>query len=168
MAPSLARLQPHPDAPPPGTALAAHHPGCFGCGELEGGLRLQFTTGPDLTVHGRFTVGVHHQGSPGLIHGGVLAAVLDEALGALQVYVREPMVTASLTTDFRRPVPVGTELHLQARYDRRAGRKLHLSGEGRLDAPDGPIAGRATALFLVVSPEHYTRLGIDYLRTWPQ
>ncbi|HXV93803.1 MAG TPA: PaaI family thioesterase [Pseudonocardia sp.] len=153
------RPTPHPDAPPPGTDLPRHYSGCFGCGELEGGLRLRFRTGPDLTVTGTFAVDTHHQGAPGLAHGGVITAAFDEALGALQVYFREPAVTASLRTDFLRPVPVGSVLHIRTRVDGREGRKLRVSGEGRLDAPDGPLAARASALFVVVDHQHFVRHG---------
>jgi acyl-coenzyme A thioesterase PaaI-like protein len=155
--PNVALPEPHPDAPLPGTALGQHYVGCFGCGDLEGGLRMRFTTGEDLTVTGTFTVQAHHQGAAGLAHGGLLTTAFDEALGALQVYFMEPAVTASLEMQFRRPVPVGTELHLECRVDGRDGRKLWVSGDARLDAPDGPVAARASALFVFVSEEHFTR-----------
>jgi acyl-coenzyme A thioesterase PaaI-like protein len=150
---------PHPDAPPPGTALPPHFEGCFACGVGEGGLRMRFTAGEDLTIDGTFTVEPHHQGAPGLAHGGVLATAFDEALGALQTFFREPAVTASLQTRFRRPVPVGTVLHLHTRVDGRDGRKLWTSGDARLDGPEGPIAVQAEALFVFVPPQHFTDHG---------
>ncbi|MEJ3653811.1 PaaI family thioesterase [Actinomycetes bacterium KLBMP 9759] len=136
-----------------------HYSGCFGCGELEGGLRLRFRTGDGLTIHGTFTVEPQHQGAPGLAHGGLIATAFDDALGTLQVFIREPAVTASLQTEYRRPVPVGSTLHLRCTVDGRDGRKLWVSGEARLDAEDGPVAARASALFVVVTPEHFTRHG---------
>lgn len=136
-----------------------HYSGCFACGELEGGLRLRFTTGEGLTIRGTFVVEPQHQGAPGLAHGGLVAAAFDDALGTLQVFTREPAVTASLQTEFRRPVPVGTKLYLECRIDGKDGRKLWVSGDAHLDAPDGPIAAQATALFIVVSREHFTRHG---------
>ena len=151
----------HPDAPAPGTDLPAHYAGCFACGSLEGGLRLRFRTGDDLTLTSTFRVERRHQGAPGLAHGGVLAAVFDEALGALQVYFREPAVTANLSVDYRKPVPVGSVLHIWARVDGREGRKILMSGAARLDAPDGPLAAAATALYLVVDDEHFTRHTAD-------
>jgi acyl-coenzyme A thioesterase PaaI-like protein len=154
---SSALPEPHPDAPPTGTRLPRHYAGCFACGELEGGLRMRFTTGDALSVHGTFTVEEHHQGAPGLAHGGVLTAAFDEALGALQSFFREPAVTASLQTQFRRPVPVGAVLHLDCRVDGRDGRKLWCSGVGRLDDPGGPVAVQAEALFVFVDHAHFTR-----------
>lgn len=155
----LAPLVRPADVPPPGTVLPQHYPGCFGCGDLEGGLRVRVAMGEGLAVTAVFTVELHHQGAPGLVHGGVLASVFDEALGALQIYVGEPAVTANLSTDYVRPVPVGSVLHLSCRIDSREGRKLRVSGEAHLDAPDGPVVARAGALFVFVPLEHFTRHG---------
>lgn len=142
--------------PPPGTALPRHFAGCFGCGDLEGGLRLRFTTGPDLTVTSTFTVPTHHQGAPGIAHGGVIAAVFDETLGVLQAFFPdERAVTANLSITYRRPIPVGSELHLTGSVDGREGRKLTVSGAARLDSAGGPVAATATGLFVFVPEEHF-------------
>ena len=119
---------------------------------------MRFTTAEDLSVTGTFTVHAHHQGAPGLAHGGLLTTAFDEAFGALQAYFREAAVTASLRTEFRRPVPVGTVLHLTCRVDAREGRKLWVSGDARL-GPDGPVAVRADALFVFVPADHFARHG---------
>jgi acyl-coenzyme A thioesterase PaaI-like protein len=147
----------HPEAPAPGTPLGSHYTRCFGCGpEVPGGLRLESTAGEGLTVHARFTVSAGHQGAPGLAHGGLLSAAFDEALGALAALVRLPAVTGRLETDFRRPVPVGSTLHITATVDGIAGRKIYQSAVGRLDDPAGPVAVRARALFVVVGMEHFS------------
>lgn len=148
---------PYPATATPGRALPRHYVGCFACGDLEGGLRMRFTAGDDLTVRGTVTLDEHHQGAPGLAHGGVLAAAFDEALGALQTFYGEPAVTASLTTEYRRPVPIGAVVHLECRVERREGRKLWTSGAGRLDGPNGPVAVRAQALFVFVDRAHFAR-----------
>ncbi len=149
----------HPEAPAPGTDLGPHYLRCFVCGDVPGGLRMQFTAGEGLTVRSRFTVTEAHQGAPGLAHGGLLACAFDEALGAVSALLREPFVTGRLETDFRRPVPVGTTLHITARVDARAGRKLYVSAAGRLDSDDGPLALRATALYVAVPIEHFQKYG---------
>lgn len=152
----------HPDAPPPGTVLGPHHVHCYACGDVDGGLGLQFTVADDLSMTCEFLVTDRHQGAPGLAHGGVVAAVFDEALGVLQVLLAEPAVTASLSTQYRRPVPVGSVLHVRSRIDRREGRKLFLSAVGHLDGPDGPVAAEASGLFVVVPPEHFEQgRGVD-------
>lgn len=150
----------HPDAPPPGTVLGSHYKDCFGCGpDVPGGLRLTSTVGDGMTVHATFVVGETHQGAPGLAHGGLLTAAFDEALGALAALFRRPAVTGRLETDFRRPVPVGSTLHITARVDGVAGRKIYESAEGRLNSADGPVAVSARALFVVVGIEHFNKHG---------
>ncbi len=151
----------HPDAPEPGTKLGPHYDFCFGCGdELDGGLHLHTEAGPGQTVLAQFTVTDQHQGAPGLAHGGLLACAFDEALGStVGQLLRRPAVTGKLETDFLRPVPVGSTLHIVGTLDGIAGRKVYASADGRLDAPDGPVALRARALFVIVDFSHFTEHG---------
>ncbi|OPF75378.1 thioesterase [Streptomyces antioxidans] len=149
----------HPDAPAPGETLGAHYDQCFGCGHQPGGLGLTTRAGEGVSVTAEFTVRTGHQGAPGLAHGGVLAAALDETLGSLNWLQRVIAVTGRLETDFVRPVPVGAELHLEARVDAVHGRKIYCSATGRIDAPDGPVAVRAQALFIEVRVDHFIENG---------
>ncbi|MEV6130397.1 PaaI family thioesterase [Streptomyces violaceusniger] len=149
----------HPDAPAPGKPLGVHYDQCFGCGGQPGGLGLIARAGEGVSVTAEFTVRPGHQGAPGLAHGGVLAAALDETLGALNWLQRAITVTGRLETDFVRPVPVGTELHLEARVTAVHGRKVYCSATGRLGAPDGPVAVRAKALFIEVRVDHFIENG---------
>ncbi|GAA3665627.1 PaaI family thioesterase [Streptomyces iranensis] len=149
----------HPDAPAPGEALGAHYDQCFGCGDQARGLGLTTRAGEGVSVTAEFTVRSGHQGAPGLAHGGVLAAALDETLGSLNWLQRVIAVTGRLETDFVRPVPVGAELHLEARVAAVHGRKIYCSATGRIDAPDGPVAVRAQALFIEVRVDHFIENG---------
>lgn len=153
--------EPHPDAPAPGTKLGPHYARCFGCGdEQEHGLHLNAETGPGATILARFTVTEAHQGAPGLAHGGLLACAFDEALGnAVGNLLRRPAVTGKLETEFVRPVAVGSTLHIVARLDGVAGRKIYATAEGRLNEPTGPVAVRARALFVQVQLSHFTTYG---------
>nr|WP_202499292.1 PaaI family thioesterase [Streptomyces sp. SID5476] len=146
----------HPEAPAPGEPLGAHYGQCFGCGgEQPHGLHLEATAGEGVTLTAEFTVRPAHQGAPGLAHGGVLASALDETLGSLTWLLRTIAVTGRLETDFLRPVPVGTVLHLRAEATAVAGRKIFATAEGRIGAPDGPLAVRADALFVEVKVDHF-------------
>ena len=150
----------HPDAPAPGTVLVPHYAECFGCGpDVPGGLRITTTVDEGLTVRAQFTVTDDHQGAPGLAHGGLLSAAFDEALGSLAGLLRIPAVTGRLETDFRMPVPVGSTLYITATVLGITGRKIYESAEGRLNAPDGPVAVRARALFVTVGMEHFLQHG---------
>ena len=111
-------------------------------------------------IRSLFEVTSAHQGAPGLAHGGLLACAFDEALGsAVGNMLRKPAVTGRLETDFRRPVPVGSTLHIVAKLDGVAGRKIYVSADGHLNAEDGPIAVSARALFVTVGFEHFTDHG---------
>lgn len=150
----------HPDAPAPGELLGAHYDQCFGCGETEPhGLHLATRAGDGVSVAARFTVRAAHQGAPGLAHGGVLTTALDEALGALGWLLRVIAVTGRLETDFLRPVPVDTELYIDARVVAVHGRKIYSTATGRIGGPDGPVAVRADALFIEVKVDHFIANG---------
>lgn len=150
----------HPGAPAPGELLGAHYDQCFGCGEGQPhGLHLESRAGDGVSVTAEFTVQTAHQGAPGLAHGGVLASALDETLGSLNWLLQVIAVTGRLETDFVRPVPVGATLYLRAHCRAVAGRKIYSTAEGRIGAPDGPVAVRAEALFLEVKLNHFTDNG---------
>ena len=149
----------HPDAPAPGTPLPCHFHLCYGCGEHPLGLRMQLFAGAGVAVEGKFVVTEHHQGAPGLAHGGLLAASMDELLGSLNWLLMAPAVTAKLEVDFCRPVPVGTELGLRAEVTGTHGRKIFATGEARFEGGTGDVAFRGAGLFVQVPPEHFTRHG---------
>jgi acyl-coenzyme A thioesterase PaaI-like protein len=148
----------HPQAIPVGQEIPSHHERCYACGPKHpAGLHLRVVVG-DLSVHAVFEVTDMHQGAPGLAHGGLLSTALDEALGALNWLLLVPAVTARLEVDFRRPVPVGSVLHIDATLAGQDGRKVYTRAVGRL-GPDGPIALTASALFLQVPLEHFSHHG---------
>jgi acyl-coenzyme A thioesterase PaaI-like protein len=146
----------HPKAPEIGTKIPSHFGHCFGCGELHPtGLHLVAHAGAGADLTAEFTVTENHQGAPGLAHGGLLSLAFDEALGKLMWLIRAPAVTARLETDFLKPVPMGTTLHITARITGQINRKVYTAAEGRLGGPDGEIAVKAAALFVVVPMSHF-------------
>ena len=155
----------HPLAPPEGTQIPSHFGHCFGCGQLHPtGLHLVARAGTALDLTAEFTVTENHQGAPGLAHGGLLSLAFDEALGKLMWLIRSPAVTGRLETDFMKPVPIGTTLHISARITGQVKRKVYTEAIGRLNGPDGDIAVRAAALFVIVSMSHFmSNAPADYL-----
>ena len=146
----------HPKAPEIGTKIPSHFGHCFGCGALHPtGLHLVAHAGAGADLTAEFTVTENHQGAPGLAHGGLLSLAFDEALGKLMWLIRAPAVTARLETDFLKPVPMGTTLHITARITGQINRKVYTAAEGRLGGPDGEIAVKAAALFVVVPMSHF-------------
>jgi acyl-coenzyme A thioesterase PaaI-like protein len=146
----------HPKAPEIGTKIPSHFGHCFGCGELHAtGLHLVAHAGAAADLTAEFTVTQNHQGAPGLAHGGLLSLAFDEALGKLMWLIRSPAVTARLETDFLKPVPMGTTLFITARITGQVNRKVYTEAEGRLGGPDGEIAVKAAALFVIVPMSHF-------------
>ena len=155
----------HPLAPPEGTQIPSHFGHCFGCGQLHPtGLHLIAHAGTALDLTAEFTVTENHQGAPGLAHGGLLSLAFDEALGKLMWLIRSPAVTGRLETDFMKPVPIGTTLHITAQITGQVKRKVYTEAIGRLNGPDGDIAVRAAALFVIVPMSHFmSNAPADYL-----
>ena len=152
----------HPEAPRPGEPLPSHYEQCFACGDgVPHGLGLRSWAGDGVSVRAELTVLPAHQGAPGLAHGGILSAALDETLGSLNWVLRTIAVTGRLETDFLRPVPVGTRLCLRAEATAVHGRKIYATAEGRVGDPEGALAVRARALFVEVTTDHFTTHGRD-------
>lgn len=110
-----------------------------------------------LAVQGDFTVGEIHQGAPGLAHGGVISTAFDEVLGAVNWLLGEPVVTARLEVNFKRPVPVGETLRIVAHISGVKGRKVFTQAHGYLS--EGSLAATASALFVQVPLEHFLTHG---------
>ena len=154
--------QRHPQAPVPGTLLGSHNQDCFGCGASHPtGLHLTAYAGSDMTITAKFTVSEHHQGAPGLAHGGLLSCAFDEALGKLMYLLQVPAVTGHLDTDFIKPIPVGSKLFINARITGQERRKVYTEAEGRLNSVDGELALKASALYVVVGIEHFVKNAAD-------
>jgi len=146
----------HAMAPVAGSKIPSHFGHCFGCGELHPtGLHLVAYAGQGLDITAKFTVSENHQGAPGLAHGGLLSLAFDEALGKLMWLLRAPAVTGRLETDFLKPVPMGSTLHITAEITGQVNRKVYTSAIGRLNSPDGEIAVRAAALYIIVPMDHF-------------
>lgn len=155
--PAGAQIPPrHPEAPTPGSRIPSHFAYCFGCGEKHAtGLHLKAIAGEGMDITATFTVTENHQGAPGLAHGGLLSLAFDEALGKLMWLLRAPAVTARLETDFLKPVPMGSVLHISARITGQVNRKVYAEAEGRLNSPDGPLAVKAASLYVIVPMAHF-------------
>ena len=94
----------------------------------------------------------HHQGGPGIVHGGIVGAALDEACGLLATWHRFPAVTARIAIRYRRPVPINRTLRISARVTADRGRRIEIAAELR----DGEeLLAEADGAFLHVPLEHF-------------
>jgi len=69
-----------------------------------------------------------YEGPPTCVHGGVIAMVFDEMLGAANIVSGNPGMTGTLTIRYRKPTPLRTPLRLEARFEGRDGRKIRTTG----------------------------------------
>jgi uncharacterized protein (TIGR00369 family) len=108
---------------------------CFACGvDNASGLQIHFYDNAEDEVHAHYTVPERFQGYPGMVHGGILATILDELVGRA-VMARDPtqfMVSAKLTVRYRKPVPTEQLLVLFGKVLRRRGRIATAKAEVRL------------------------------------
>ncbi len=126
---------------------------CFVCGvENPLGLHLKFyETGPgEISVD--FTPSEQYQGYPGVLHGGIVAAVLDETAGRAHMGGFPPrfMFTAKLEIRYRKNVPIGQPLKIVGKAGKDRGR-IAESWAGIYDQ-DGALLAEADVV-LVNLPE---------------
>ena len=126
---------------------------CFVCGMQNPiGLKMIFE-GDGKCVWANFVAREEHQGYPGVLHGGITFALLDEVIGraAMELDESSPwMMTARAEMRYRQPVPVGEELTLVGEITRVRSRAVE--GRGQLRLCDGSVAVEATAMYVKVPP----------------
>ncbi|MGE5550167.1 MAG: PaaI family thioesterase [Bacteroidota bacterium] len=120
--------------------------GCFACGVGNPiGLGLKFLR-RDGSVHAAFTPLPWHQGFDGLVHGGIIATLLDEAMAHALLAHGIKGVTGKLMLRFRAPLRVGTPVIVTAGISADRGRIVETRAEIRAAAAS---IATAEALFAV-------------------
>lgn len=117
-------------------------------GDWENGFGLQFDVADDGHVSATFTFDENKEGPAGLVHGGALAAVMDEAITVAAFVNNRGGLTVNLNVDYQAPVPIGEQVVATGQIDRIDGRKTFLSAELRLK--DNSRAVRAKGLFISI------------------
>jgi uncharacterized protein (TIGR00369 family) len=125
---------------------------CFGCGGANArGMKLTFEQDDSTKrIRGAFKLGAEYQGGPGFIHGGIIATVLDEAMGKVSRFRGVRAVTAELIVEYLKPVSVDAPLLIEAYEVEKTGRNLHYVGEIRNQA--GDLLARGRGRFVVIEP----------------
>ncbi len=98
-------------------------------------------------MSGSGTLAAPYTGPPGTVHGGVVAMVLDELLGAVNACLGLGAYTGTLTVRYERPTPIGAELTFDAWVDRTEGRKVFTVGT---ISAGGEVTARADGVFIRV------------------
>jgi len=123
---------------------------CFGCGGAnDAGMKLAFDLDVDeRRVQGRFVLGERYAGGAGFAHGGIIAVLLDEAMGKISKLNGERAVTAEMTIEYKKPVPVNAEILVAGWQEDEKGRNRFRVGEIR-DAR-GNLLARGRGRFVVI------------------
>ena len=103
-------------------------------------------------VRGSGRFGAAYEGAPGLLHGGFLAAAIDELMGVATVLSGGPGMTRELTVRYLRPTPIDVELCFTAGLDRVEGRRLFVSAD--VEAK-GVRTAEASGVFTAVRDAHF-------------
>jgi uncharacterized protein (TIGR00369 family) len=121
---------------------------CFGCGkDNPDGMRLKFH------FHGvqavcNFRLPKKYQGPPGHAHGGIIATILDEAMGKVNKLRSVIALTKTMDIEYLRPVPLGVPLTAVGQERTVRGRKHFNVAEIRNQA--GEVLARSQGVFVAV------------------
>jgi len=102
-----------------------------------------------LRVSGRVRLGMSYEAPPGGVHGGIVAALLDDILAAAQGLSGSPAYTKSLFVRYRAVTPTDTDLDLAAWLESADGRSRRLRAEIR---SGGRPTAEAEATFVEIDP----------------
>jgi len=120
---------------------------CFACGQKNPiGLKLRFTKEGD-GVRTEFTPSELHQGWSGVVHGGIIGCILDEAMSYAALYSGVNSLTARMQTRFKLPLPTSQSVVITARVKKQT-RKL-IEAEAEMHLKDGtPVADSTATMFV--------------------
>jgi uncharacterized protein (TIGR00369 family) len=123
---------------------------CFGCGGAnDQGMKLTFVQDNEKRrIVGRFVLGERYQGGGGMGHGGIIATLLDEAMGKVCRFRGVRAVTAELTVEYLKPVNVQGEIVVEGWETEQKGRNLFHVGEIRNAA--GDVLARGKGRFVII------------------
>ena len=126
---------------------------CFGCGgDNASGMKLTFEQdNANRKIVGRFVLGERYQGGAGFAHGGIIALLLDEAMGKVCRFREVRAVTAELSVEYLKPVAVDNEIVVEGRETDMNGRNLFIVGEIRNE--NGDVLARGKGRFVVIKPK---------------
>ena len=145
-----------------------HYPFCWGCSLSVEGLNFDFALTGEV-LEAKHVIPERFQGAPGIAHGGVVAALLDEACGQVARQAISPAVTSRLELRYLAPVPIEEPLRVSAEIVETEDRRV--TAEATVSDSVGMVLAHARAECTLVRPEHFlttergrTR-GLDWLTT---
>jgi uncharacterized protein (TIGR00369 family) len=123
------------------------HGACFVCGtQNPHSMGVNWYQNEDGSIHSDMVFSISHQGPPLHVHGGASAAVLDEAMGAAVWRAGYSVVAVNLEINYKKPVPLGQNIVIEARIAEVHPRKILTTSEMRL--PDGSVAVTGRGIYV--------------------
>jgi uncharacterized protein (TIGR00369 family) len=125
---------------------------CFVCGkDNPDGMRLRFAYDEERDCFVcRFRLGNRYTGPPGHCHGGIIATILDEAMGKVNKLRHVVALTSEITVNYLKPVPLNRPLRVESREVKVTGRK-HINMAEILNEK-GEVLARSQGLFIAIDP----------------
>jgi uncharacterized protein (TIGR00369 family) len=125
---------------------------CFVCGtDNPEGMKLRFNYDEERACYVcRFRLGKRYTGPPGHCHGGIIATILDEAMGKVNKIRHVIAVTSEMTVNYLKPVPLHQPLRVESREVSVEGRK-HINMAEILNEK-GEALARGQGLFIAIDP----------------
>jgi uncharacterized protein (TIGR00369 family) len=135
------------------TRLAKIQNQCFVCGrDNPDGMRLKFTYDEERNCFVcRFRLGKRYSGPPGHCHGGIIATILDEAMGKVNKLRDVVALTSEIKVNYRKPVPLHKPLRVESREVSVTGRR-HVNMAEILNE-SGEVLARGEGIFIAIDPE---------------
>lgn len=110
------------------------HRNCFACSSNDGiGLGLKFYKNEDGAVFGNFFADPKYEGYSGIIHGGIIATLLDSAMTHCLLMKDIPALTGRLSIKYSTPIRTGTVVKLEARIVDQLHEMFILEGKALVD-----------------------------------
>ena len=134
---------------------------CFGCGKNNpDGMRLKFSYDEERdSFVCRFRLGKRYTGPPGHRHGGIIATILDEAMGKVNKLRHVIALTSEIKVNYLKPVPLNKALRVESREVSVRGRR-HVNMAEILDGKDQVLA-RSRGLFIAIDPHRMFAKFVD-------
>ena len=126
---------------------------CFACGQNNpSGMRLRFTLDEARqTFVCKFRLSKRYTGPPGHCHGGIIATILDDAMGKVNKLRHVIALTKEMRVEYLKPVPLHKPLHVEGSEVSVQGR-IHINTAKILNDKNEVLA-RSQGTFIAIDPE---------------
>jgi uncharacterized protein (TIGR00369 family) len=126
---------------------------CFVCGQHNrGGMKLKFILDEERqTFICKFRLSSRYTGPPGHCHGGIIASILDDAMGKVNKLHHVVALTREMTIEYLKPVPLHKPLRVEGHEIQKKGRTHVNSAEILND--NNEVLARSKGIFIAIDPE---------------